>query len=184
MNPIANNVALVLSFFICLSFFPSLNAAPDVSKICEKLRHKDLCMSSYQESYIGRYLPDTARPEVIASIIIKIVVNNASDVSRNLKTTVLEGPKPLTPEVKAKYGICDHEVVTAMKELDKLRTAMEIRNRDAEKYNMKSAVANVENCEKELTSVEAQLPDKQQFDEVIVLKQMLENVEDLVKNLG
>ncbi|KAE8671966.1 hypothetical protein F3Y22_tig00111877pilonHSYRG00244 [Hibiscus syriacus] len=184
MNPIANNVALLLSFFICLSFFPSLNAAPDVSKICEKLRHKDLCISSYRQSYIGRYLPDNARPEVIASIIIKIVVNNASDVSRNLKTTVLEGPKPLTPEVKAKYGICDHEVVSAMKELDKLRTAMEIKNRNAEKYNMKSAVANVEKCEKELTSVEAQLPDKQQFDEVLILKKMLENVEDVVKNLG
>ncbi|KAE8673771.1 hypothetical protein F3Y22_tig00111772pilonHSYRG00045 [Hibiscus syriacus] len=183
MNPIANNVALALSFFICLSFFPSLNAVPDITKTCEQTKHKELCIASFKESYIGRYLPDNAQPDLIASIIIKIVVNNASDVSRNLKTTVLEGPVPLTPEVRAKYGICDHEVVSAMKELDKARTAMESRNHKAEKFNMKAAVTNTENCENELKQVEAQLPDKKQFDEVIMLKNLLENVEDIVKTI-
>ncbi|KAE8683103.1 hypothetical protein F3Y22_tig00111215pilonHSYRG00052 [Hibiscus syriacus] len=183
MSPIANNVAFVLSLFICLSFFPSLNAAPDISKTCEQTKHKELCISSFKESYIGRYLPDKAKPDLIASILIKIVVNNASDVSRNLKTTVLEGPVPLTPDVRAKYGICDHEVVSAMKELDKARTAMESRNHKSEKFNMEAAVANVENCEKELKQVESQLPDKKQFDEVIMLKNLLENIEDILKTV-
>ncbi|KAE8669289.1 hypothetical protein F3Y22_tig00112249pilonHSYRG00181 [Hibiscus syriacus] len=184
MNPIMNNHALVLSFFIFLSFFPSLNAAPDITKICEKVRHKDLCISSYQESYIGRYVPDNAEPEVIALVIIKITVNNASDVSRNLKTTVLEGPVPLTPEVQVKYGLCDQEVVSAMKELDKVRTAMESRNRRSEKLNLKAAVANTENCEKELKKVEAQLPNKEQLEQVIMLKELLGNVQDIVKTFG
>ncbi|GMI87142.1 hypothetical protein HRI_002383500 [Hibiscus trionum] len=184
MNPIANNVVLALSFFICISFFPLLNAMPDITPTCEKTKHKDLCIGSFQESYLGRYLPENANPKLLASIIIKIVVNNASDVSRNLKTTVLEGPVPLTPEVRAKYGICDQEVVSAMKELDKVRTSMEMSNRISEKLNMQAAITNVENCVKELTQVEAQLPDKKQFDEVIVLKEMLENVDDIIKTLG
>ncbi|KAE8669275.1 hypothetical protein F3Y22_tig00112249pilonHSYRG00159 [Hibiscus syriacus] len=183
MNSVVNNVALALFFFVCISFFPSLNAVPDITKTCEQTKHKELCISSFKESYIGRYLPDNAKPDLIASILVKIVVNNASDVSRNLKTTVLEGPVPLTPDVKAKYGICDHEVVLAMKELDKARTAMESRNHKSEKYNMKAAVANVENCEKELKLVESQLPDKKQFDEVIMLKTMLENIEDVLKTV-
>ncbi|GMI87160.1 hypothetical protein HRI_002385300 [Hibiscus trionum] len=184
MNPIMNNVALPLSFFICLSFFSLLNAAPDITKICEKVRHKDLCISSFKESYLGRYVLDNAEPELLASVIIKITVNNASDVSRNLKTTVLEGPVPLTPEVRAKYGICDQEVVSAMKELDKVRTAMESRNQKKEDLNMKAAVTNIENCEQELKQVEGQLPDKKQFEEVIVLKELLGNVEDIVKMFG
>ncbi|KAK8501525.1 hypothetical protein V6N12_057856 [Hibiscus sabdariffa] len=175
MNPIANNgVALALSFFLCISFFPSLNAVPDITPTCEKTKHKELCIGSFQESYLGRYLPDNANPKLLASIIIKIVVNNASDVSRNLKTTVLEGPVPLTPEARAKYGICDQEVVSAMKELDKVRTAMEMSNRRSEKLNMQAAVANTDNCVKELTQVETQLPDKKQFNEVLVLKQLSE----------
>ncbi|KAK8549451.1 hypothetical protein V6N13_027204 [Hibiscus sabdariffa] len=120
---IALSTALPLSFFICLSFFSLLNASPDVTKICEKVKHKDLCISSFNESYLGRYIPDNADVKALASVIFKITVNSASDVSRNLKTMVLEGPVPLTPEVRAKYGICDSEVVSAMKELDKVRTA-------------------------------------------------------------
>ncbi|GMI80730.1 hypothetical protein HRI_001742300 [Hibiscus trionum] len=184
MNSIANNVALALSFFICLSLFSSLNAAPDITPMCQKLKHPELCISSYQESYLGRYVPDNAPPRLIASIIIKIIVNNASDVSRNLKTTVLEGPVPLTPEVRDKYGICDQDVVSAMKELDKVRTAMESRNLSMEKLDTKAAVSFTANCENELKMVEAQLPDKKQFDEVIALKELLENVEDLVRLVG
>ncbi|KAK8549487.1 hypothetical protein V6N13_027239 [Hibiscus sabdariffa] len=184
MNPIANNLALALSFFLCISFLPLLNALPDITKTCDKVKHKELCIGSFKESYLGRYVPDNAEPEVLASVIIKIVVNNASDVSRNLKTTVLEGPVPLTPEVRAKYGICDQEVVSAMKELDKVRTAMEAGNHRLEKLNMKAAVTNTENCENELKQVEAQLPDKKQFGEVTVLKELLENIDDIIKTVG
>ncbi|KAK8662424.1 hypothetical protein V6N13_091998 [Hibiscus sabdariffa] len=184
MNSFANNAALALSFFICLSLFSPLAAAPDITPVCERLKHPDLCFSSYKESYLGRYLPDNAPRRTIASIIIKIIVNNASDVSRNLKTTVLEGPVPLTPEVRAKYGLCDQDVVSAMKELDKVRTAMESRNLKSEKYDMKAAVGFVVTCENELKSVEAQLPDKKQFNEVVALKELLENVEDLVRLVG
>ncbi|KAE8673772.1 hypothetical protein F3Y22_tig00111772pilonHSYRG00047 [Hibiscus syriacus] len=183
MAPSTNNVALALFFFVCVSFFPSLNAVPDITKTCEQTKHKELCISSFKESYMGRYLPNNAKPDLIASILIKIIVNNASDVSRNLKTTVLEGPVPLTPDVRTKYGICDHEVVSAMKELDKARTAMESMNHKSEKFNMKAAVTNVENCENELKQVESQLPDQKQFDEVIMLKKLLENIEDIIKTI-
>ncbi|KAK8501581.1 hypothetical protein V6N13_027209 [Hibiscus sabdariffa] len=184
MSPIMNNVALPLSFFICLSFFSLLNASPDITKVCEKVKHKDLCISSFKESYLGRYVPDNADVKALASVIIKITVNSASDVSRNLKTTVLEGPVPLTPEVRAKYGICDSEVVSAMKELDKVRTAMEFGNHKKEKLNMEAALTNTENCVKELKQVEAQLPDKKQFDEVIVLKELFENIDDIIEMVG
>ncbi|KAE8683105.1 hypothetical protein F3Y22_tig00111215pilonHSYRG00061 [Hibiscus syriacus] len=116
------------------------------------LAHKDLCISSYQESYIRRYVPDNAGTEVIASVIIKITVNKPPTF-RNLKTTVLEGSVPLTPKVQAKYGLCDQEIVSAMKELDKVRTAMESRSKRSEKLNLKAAIANIENRENELKKV-------------------------------
>ncbi|KAK8478200.1 hypothetical protein V6N13_121986 [Hibiscus sabdariffa] len=175
------NVALSLFFFLCLSFFPSLNATPDIAKTCNKVRHKELCISSFEGSHIARFIPSNAKPKVVASIIIKITVSNASDVSRNLKTAVLGGLVPLTPEVRAKYGICDREVASAMKELDKVRTTMAISSRKSEDLDMKAAIANTDKCEEELKQVEAQLPDKKQFEEVVVLKQLLENIDDIIK---
>ncbi|KAK8515039.1 hypothetical protein V6N12_001203 [Hibiscus sabdariffa] len=181
MKPIMNKVALPLSFFLCLSFFPSLNATPDISETCQNVRHKDLCISSFESSHIARYIPSNAKPKVIASIIIKITVSNASDVSRNLKSAVLEGSGSLKPEVREKYGICDREVASAMKELDKVRTTMAISSRKSEDLNMKAAIAKTEKCEEELKQVEALLPDKKQVEEVVVLKQLLENIDDIIK---
>ncbi|KAK8501527.1 hypothetical protein V6N12_057858 [Hibiscus sabdariffa] len=111
MNPIANNLALALSFFLCISFLPLLNALPDITKTCDKVKHKELCI----EASRNRTSADTS------------------------PTMPSRGPVPLTPEVRAKYGICDQEVVSAMKELDKVRTAMEAGNHRLEKLNMKAA---------------------------------------------
>ncbi|KAK8549447.1 hypothetical protein V6N13_027200 [Hibiscus sabdariffa] len=125
---------MALSFFLCISFFPLLNSLPDITKTCDKVKHKELCIGSFKESYLGRYIPDNAEP----------------------KTIVLKDHVPLTPDVGAKSRICDQEVVRSMKKLDKVRTAMEMSNCISEKLNMQAEVTSTDNCVKELTQVEAQ----------------------------
>ncbi|XWS46622.1 hypothetical protein CRYUN_Cryun14cG0084400 [Craigia yunnanensis] len=88
MKPIANNVALLISFSLCLSFLPLLNAAGKntlVAETCQKAKYKDLCISSLEAEHAGQDANQNADLAALALIAVKVASNNGSDTSVYIK---------------------------------------------------------------------------------------------------
>lgn len=144
MKPIANNVALLLSFFLSLSVLPaSLNAAGKnvlVSQTCQKAKYKDLCISSLEAEHASQ----DADLAALALIAIKVASNKGSDTSVYIKkildTTNLE------PAVEQNYEDCADHYGSAMQQLDDSLEALVSKNYRDVKTWLDVAITDATSC--------------------------------------
>ncbi|XP_039036751.1 pectinesterase inhibitor-like, partial [Hibiscus syriacus] len=134
-----------LSFFICSSFFLLNNAAPEnkiVTEVCQKVREKNLCLSSLSAEHAGQDAKDIAAVGLIA---INVASNNGSAISVFIKNTLVDR-EHLGPSVEQNFEDCAENFDDAMQELDdalELITSKDFKNLKTE---MGAAIDDADAC--------------------------------------
>ncbi|XP_022759691.1 pectinesterase inhibitor-like [Durio zibethinus] len=145
MRPITNSVAMLLSFSLCLSFLPLLNAAGNntllVAETCQKVKNTDLCISSLE----AEHATQDADLAALALIAIKVASNNGSDTSVYMKKT-LDGTT-LEPAVEQNFEDCLDNYGSAMQQLDDSLAALVSRNYKDVKTWLQVAIDDATTCE-------------------------------------
>ncbi|XP_022769803.1 pectinesterase inhibitor 9-like [Durio zibethinus] len=180
MKPIANNAALLLSFFLCLSFLPLLNAAGNnslVAETCQKAKYKDLCISSLEAEYASQ----DADLAALALIAVEVASKNGSDTSVYIKKT-LDGTN-LEPTVEQNFEDCSENYVSAMEQLDDSLEALVSKNYEDVKTWLEAAITDATTCETQLIK---QSPGEEMelFNKNNVFRQLCSNALDIVNLLA
>ncbi|XVF22178.1 hypothetical protein REPUB_Repub12eG0151400 [Reevesia pubescens] len=144
MKTITNNVALLLSFFVYLSFLPSLNADSNntlIAETCQKVKNKDLFISSLEAEQASQ----EADLSTLALISIKVATNNGSDTSVYIKKT-LDGTD-FEPAVEQNFEDCSENYESAMEQLDDSLLALLSMNYKDAKTWLQAAIDDATTCE-------------------------------------
>ena len=178
MKPIANNVALLLSFFLCVSFLPSLNAAGKnnlVVETCQKVKYKDLCISSLEAEHASQ----DADLSALALIAVRVASNNGSDTSVYIKK-ILDG-KNLEPAVEQNFEDCLENYISAMQQLDDSLEALVSKNYKDVKTWLEVAITDATTCETELKQSPGN--ELELFNKNNIFRQLCSNALDIVNLL-
>ncbi|XWS36150.1 hypothetical protein CRYUN_Cryun20dG0060000 [Craigia yunnanensis] len=144
MNPIANNIPFLISFSLCLSFLPLLNAAgknPLIAETCQKAKYKDLCISSLEAEHASQ----DANLAALALIAVKVASNNGSDTSVYIKK--LLDSTNLEPAVEQNFEDCLENYISAMQQLDDSLASLVSKGYKDVKTWLKTAITDSTTCE-------------------------------------
>lgn len=181
MKPVAKNVALALSFFICLSFFPILNTAvttPLLTETCKKVKNKDLCLSSLGAEHATQDAKDVAALVLIA---INVATNHGANNSIYVKKQLLDG-KILEPTTEQNFEDCSENYEDAMQELDDALAVTLSRDFKQVKIELESAIDDADTCISVLNQRGGK--DKELYNRTNHFRQLIRNAYDLAKILS
>ncbi|KAK8654353.1 hypothetical protein V6N13_128322 [Hibiscus sabdariffa] len=182
MKPMANNVALALSFFICLSFFPSLNAVSDnklVNETCQKVTEKDLCLSSLSAEHASRDAKDVVTLGLIA---INVAANNGSNTTAFIRQTLLESAELMAPTTEQNFEDCSDNFEDAMQELDDALAFITSKDFKSMKTEVGTAMDDADECASVLNQTEGK--DMELFKKTKIFRQLVSIVHDIAKLLA
>ncbi|KAG8475321.1 hypothetical protein CXB51_031951 [Gossypium anomalum] len=181
MKPIAKNVALALSFFICLSFFPIINTAvtnPLLTETCQKVKNKDLCTSSLGAEHATQDAKDVA---ALALIAINVASNHGVNTSVYIKKQLLDG-KILEPTTEQNFEDCSENYEDAMQELDDGLAGTLSRDFKQVKIELESAIDDADTCISVLNQKAGK--DKELYEKTNHFRQLISNAYDIANILA
>ncbi|XVE73352.1 hypothetical protein DITRI_Ditri11bG0111000 [Diplodiscus trichospermus] len=179
MKPNANNLAWLLSFFHCLSFFFSLSDAGKnilVEETCQQTKYKDLCISSLEAEHASQ----DADLAALALIAVKAASNNGSDTSVYIKKT-LDGTS-LEPTVEQNFEDCSENYGSAMQQLDDSLAALVSKNYTDVKTWLQVAITDSTTCENGLKQSPGY--ELEMFNKNNIFRQLCSNALDIVNLLA
>ncbi|MBA0610182.1 hypothetical protein Godav_011057 [Gossypium davidsonii] len=177
MRLVINNVELFVGIFcLYLSFSPPINAAdgnnPLVAQACEKVKAKDLCISSLMAEHASK----SADLAMLALISIKVASNNGTNTSFYIKKTL--DTKKLEPAVEQNFQDCEDNYISATQQLDGAVSSLVSKNYKDTKMFLESAIDDAITCDNGLRKMpgnQLELPHRN-----IMFRQLCINALDVV----
>ncbi|KAK8509822.1 hypothetical protein V6N13_093667 [Hibiscus sabdariffa] len=145
MKPVTNNVALVLSFFICLSSVSSNRPLDNniIAEICADVTYKDICLESFRNENFTEDLRGKSDRVVAA---VKIASNNGTEIAIHIEKSLDQSKGK--PESKTAFEACEANFDTALKKLEDTLESMENEEYEKMKDDVSSAIDDANDCDK------------------------------------
>ncbi|XP_039001305.1 uncharacterized protein LOC120127458 [Hibiscus syriacus] len=180
MKSIINNGALALYFFICISFFPLLNAENKLVTVsCQKVKEKDLCLSRLGAEPASQDAKDVA---ALALIAINVASSNGSETASFIRQTLSESAELLAPTTEQNFEDCSENFEDAMQDLDDALALVTSRDFKGMRNEVGTALDDANECASALNQGEGK--DLELFNKTNTFLQLCSIVDDLANILA
>ncbi|KAE8657629.1 hypothetical protein F3Y22_tig00116984pilonHSYRG00035 [Hibiscus syriacus] len=180
MKSTINNGTLALYLFICISFFPLLDAENKlVTETCQKLKEKDLCLSRLGAEQASQDAKDIVALTLIA---INVAASNGSETATFIRTTLSESAETLAPTTEQNFEDCSENFEDAMQDLDDALALVTSRDFKGMKTEVGTALDDANECAAALNQGEGK--DLELFNRTNNFLQLCSIVDDLAHILA